>query len=94
MTALKSNKRLALGRLIITRGIFEYVPEGDFWAAVTRHTNGDWGEVCDSDWELNDAALTNNARVLSIYTADNGVRFWIITEWDRSSTTVLLPLEY
>jgi hypothetical protein len=62
--------------------------------ALGRHVTGDWGNVCSEDAEANDAAVGERARLLSSYTSDEGVRFWIITEADRSLTTVLLPEEY
>lgn len=94
MTALKSKKRFSLGRLYMTQGVTNGVSALDVWHAVTRHADCDWGDVCEEDRGLNDASLENDSRLLSVYTASNGKRFWIITEWDRSATTVLLPEEY
>ena len=62
--------------------------------ALTRHMRGDWGEVCDEDWTENDFSLKNGFRILSAYTSKSGFKFWIITEADRSATTILLPEEY
>ena len=59
-----------------------------------RRAEGDWGDVCKEDWAENDEALKHERRLLSSYRTKHGVRFWIITEWDRSVTTILLPLEY
>jgi len=56
--------------------------------------SGDWGNVCPEDAEANEAAVNERARLLSAYSTDTGVHFWIITEADRSVTTVLLPEEY
>ena len=50
--------------------------------------------VSEDDWKENDNAVKNGERVLSSYRAPDGTKFWIITEWDRSYTTVLLPEEY
>jgi hypothetical protein len=61
---------------------------------LKRHSSGDWGEVCESDKKLNDEAVENGGRLLSAYTTRRGDRIWIITEADRSATTVLLPEEY
>jgi hypothetical protein len=55
---------------------------------------GDWGEVCAEDKRANDAALKLGERLLSAYTLSAGVKVWIITEADRSSTCILLPEEY
>lgn len=61
---------------------------------VRRHAAADWGEVDEEDWKSNDQALVVGERVLSAYTLPTGVKLWIITEWDRSVTTLLLPSEY
>jgi hypothetical protein len=61
---------------------------------LLRHVHGDWGEVGQEDWALNDRALVDGSRILSAYTTERGIRIWIITEADRSSTTILLPDEY
>jgi hypothetical protein len=62
--------------------------------ALQRHVTGDWGELCPEDIEANEQALLNGARLLSAYRSAKGVKFWIITEWDRSVTTILLPEDY
>ena len=54
----------------------------------------DWGNVCEADWIANDRALKRGERLLSSYSARDGTEFWIITEWDRSYTTILLPSDY
>jgi len=59
-----------------------------------RHATCDWGDCCPKDWEDNDFALDNDQRLFSVYQDRFGVKFWIITKWDRSVTTVLLPDEY
>ena len=56
--------------------------------------NGDWGELSESDRQANEHALKHDLRVLSAYTLRTGERIWIITEGDRSVTTILLPSEY
>ena len=61
---------------------------------IDRHLRNDWGEVCKEDWEANDAALKEGTRLLSAYRTSKDDRLWIITEWDRSVTTILLPDEY
>jgi len=55
---------------------------------------GDWGELTQEDIDENNRALKEGCRLLSAYRSTNRVKFWIITEWDRSVTTVLLPSEY
>ena len=59
-----------------------------------RHQAGDWGEVDEHDRQENELSLREGFRLMSVYTLPNGVKLWVITEWDRSVTTVLLPDEY
>lgn len=94
MMTLKSSKRVPLGQVVITRGAFEALPAVEVFDCLLRHAEGDWGDVCQEDWALNDEALENESRLLSSYRTKAEIRFWIITEWDRSITTILLPLEY
>ena len=94
MMTLKSNRRFPLGQVVITQGALHDLPAEEVQESLLRHAEGDWGDVCKEDWELNDEALENEARLMSRYRTVEGVRFWIITEWDRSVTTIFLPLEY
>lgn len=82
------------GRLMITRNAKDVLPHMEVNAAIERHLNGDWGDVCPSDWQLNEDALKQGDRLLSVYHTHDDVKFWIITESDRSATTVLLPSDY
>jgi hypothetical protein len=66
----------------------------DILIGIQRHQAGDWGDVCAEDRLANDCALVQGTRVLSVYHSAARVKFWIITEADRSSTTVLLPEDY
>lgn len=86
--------QLRLGQVVATRGILHVVPKCELMAALERHKNCDWGEVPESDWAANDRALTRRERIISAYRADSQTKFWIITEADRSATTLLLPEEY
>jgi hypothetical protein len=61
---------------------------------LARHASGDWGDLGADDKRLNDRAVRDCGRLLSAYKLDGGVKVWIITEADRSATTVLLPDEY
>ena len=62
---------------------------------LERHQKGDWGDVCREDKEANEYAINEGLRILSAYKLPvTGERLWIITEADRSSTTLLLPSEY
>jgi hypothetical protein len=83
-----------LGRLFMTPGAQERVPPSEMMQALRRHARGDWGELDDEDRQANDAALKDGTRLLSAYRTKADVKFWIITEADRSMTTILLPEEY
>lgn len=85
---------LQLGYLCQTPGAAAQLHGLDVLRALGRHTMGDWGELCEDDWKLNNESLVDDRRILSAYQTRDGVKFWIITEWDRSVTTVLLPEEY
>ena len=86
--------RFRLGRLLSTPGALERVSNEEMLRALGRHVSGDWGNVCSEDAEANEAAVNERERLLSSYATRDGVRFWIITEADRSLTTVLLPEAY
>jgi hypothetical protein len=85
--------RFSLGQVVITPGALESLDPLDVQKALKRHQSGDWGEVGPGDAQENDLSLQEGFRILSAYRSGD-VRFWIITEADRSSTCVLLPEEY
>jgi hypothetical protein len=86
--------RFPLGRTVVTTNAASVLADSDIVAALSRHVRGDWGELDKHDRAANDRALVDGGRILSAYQSSNGIRFWIITEWDRSVTTVLLPEDY
>ena len=86
--------KFPLGRLVATSNLVARVSPADVRAAVQRHAQCDWGEVCESDRAMNDQGLLDGSRLMSVYSSSTGEAFWIITEWDRSVTTVLLPEDY
>lgn len=83
-----------LGRIVITPGALCSIPPGEVLLGLRRHAAKDWGNLGAEDVKANDEALVVGARVLSAYSTQDGTKFWIITEADRSCTTVLLPEEY
>lgn len=90
-----SNKAsFPLGHLVATPNALANLSRSDIWRALRRHVTGDWGDVCGEDREANNQALRQGSRLLSVYHGENGTKFWIITEADRSATTVLLPEDY
>ena len=92
------------GQLVMTRGVNDLVANDEAFArfvteSLARHVKGDWGDVDDEDKLTNDDALKHGLRLLSAYNDDrfpkHGIStIWIITEADRSATTILFPDEY
>src|SRR4051794_13306634 len=82
------------GQIVITPTAIDALPRQDIHAALARHLQGDWGDVCDHDRGENETALIQGFRLFSVYHAGNGTKFYIITEADRSVTTILLPEDY
>lgn len=91
---LNLNVKLPLGMVVMTPGVQTRVTSGEAGVALMRHMSKDWGDVSQEDWNANLRALRDGDRVLSSYSTKNGTKFWIITEADRSVTTLLLPEEY
>ena len=87
--------KFPLGRCVMTAGVNELVASGRInpLALLARHATGDWGEVDDHDKRENELSLKEGLRILSAYTV-NDVKVWVITEADRSATTILFPDEY
>ncbi len=88
------SRRLSLGQVLATPGALRAVTSVEIAVALARHASGDWGNVDAHDKRANDEALRAGTRVLSAYETELGQAFWVITEADRSSTTILLPCEY
>jgi hypothetical protein len=94
-----SNRRskpwdVPLGQIVATRNAHDQLSHNVILLALARHCRGDWGDVCSEDWHANEEAMEIGERLLSSYCSPDGVKFWIITEWDRSITTILLPEDY
>jgi hypothetical protein len=87
-------RSFALGRVVITRNALQSLNESDVQIALGRHVHCDWGDCPPDDAAANEAALGEELRIFSVYSDRNGTTFWIITEADRSATTVLLPEDY
>jgi len=96
LISVVSHSRFPTGQLIVTAGVDALIRHGRLKpsAYLARHLSGDWGDLCDEDRNLNDAALKSGDRLLSSYQVAPDLKLWIITEWDRSVTTLLLPEEY
>ena len=88
--------RFALGQTFITPGAEEALQIAGQTATefLRRHMSGDWGDLSDEDVRENEFSLKEGLRLLSAYQTGKGQKLWIITEADRSATTILLPSEY
>ena len=86
---------LPIGRVVATPGTLKVLVEfgEDPLSLLSRHCSGDWGEIDPQDRKENERSIRNGWRVLSSYPVGEG-KVWIITEADRSVTTILLPEEY
>lgn len=94
MNDVKDIELFPTGKVVMTKQVQQIIEPRDVIAAVLRHVCGDWGDVCDDDRRANEDALQRGLRLFSVYHSSDGTKFWIITEADRSCTTVLLPKEY
>ncbi len=86
--------RFPLGQLTTTPGVLESFAPEEYMTCLARHKAGDWGDVTLGDGRANNSAVDHEGRILSAYKFQDGRRLWIITEADRSVTTLLLPEEY
>ncbi len=86
--------RFQVGRLMVTAAAAASIAADEALQALRRHAAGDWGLVGAEDWAANDLALREGTRLLSSYETRDKTVFWIITEADRSVTTILLPSDY
>ena len=92
----KSKPLFQLGKTVATHGALEVLQKNnqsplEFYE---RHSLGDWSELCDEDRESNEQALKDGDRIFSVYYLKDKTKIWVITEADRSTTTILLPEEY
>jgi hypothetical protein len=97
---VKTNTKFRLGKLMMTAGVNNKVADNSEFAkfvtkSLARHATGDWGNMSNEDKAENSLALKEgNLRIFSAYEQPNLPKIWIITEADRSVTTVLFPEEY
>lgn len=89
--------KFEMGQCVATPGALEALKEASVSATdfLRRHQSGDWGDLSEEDRRENELSLREGFRLLSAYKLENtGVKIWVITEADRSATTILLPSEY
>ncbi len=96
MLVIPADARFFPGVLVIIPGALaalQQTGEG-IQPFLTRHLRGDWGDLDTHDWKENEYSLQRGFRLLSAYALNDGTKIWVITEADRSATTILLPDEY
>ena len=91
-------KKFNLGQVVVTRQINNDIADSSKFAkevheSLMKYIRCDWGDTHEADKPLNDEAVKNGDRILAAYKTSKG-KIWIITEWDRSATTILYPDEY
>lgn len=96
MNSVSNVPLFASGRLVATPGALALLEEAKRSPSefLSRHLRGDWGELCQEDKTENELSLEHGFRLLSSYPVTETDTLWIITEADRSVTTLLLPSEY
>ena len=92
-------KKFSLGQMVLTAGVNDKVADDEEFAklvvkSIARHAIGDWGNLSAEDVEENNYSVNRELRLLSAYELEGQPKIWIITEADRSATTVLFPDEY
>ena len=92
----KHKARFQLGRTVATRGALAALFEANQepLGLLARHQAGEWGDLDEEDKQENEFSVKRALRIFSAYTLSTGVKVWVITEADRSQTTILLPSEY
>lgn len=91
-----SGQRFQAGQIVMTPGALDLAVKGaDLLTCIIRHLSGDWGDLCDGDKRENEMGIQGSdaTRLLSAYETEHG-KIWIITDIDRTATTILLPEEY
>jgi hypothetical protein len=86
--------KFPFGQIVATPNALCRIHADEIQHALARHLQGDWGTLDPEDWNSNERALKDGGRLFSEYHSSQQIKFWIITEADRSATTVLLPEDY
>lgn len=85
--------KFSLGQIVHTPGAGELLSQSEMAVLLERHASGDWGDISEADRKENEFSVEKGFRIMSVYHV-NGAEFYVVTEWDRSATTVLLSEEY
>ncbi len=96
MTALQQPGKFPLGQVVATPGALSAMEQAHHIPPefLVLHKHGHWGQLDPEDVQANEDAVIHGSRLLSAYTTRRDEKLWVITEWDRSATTLLLPDEY
>jgi hypothetical protein len=94
MSAKLALAKFRLGHIVTTPNALSLLTDEDILMGIQRHQAGDWGDMDAHDRQANERALIEGTRLLSVYQSANGIKFWLITEPDRSATTILLSEDY
>jgi hypothetical protein len=86
--------KFSLGQIVATPNALNQIPQDEILTSISRHVRGDWGTLDAEDRQSNERALKGEGRLFSAYLSTQNIKFWIITECDRSVTTILLPQDY
>jgi hypothetical protein len=89
-----SAAKFKTGQIVTSANALNHLTYDDILSGLLRHITGDWGDVSKDDRKENELSLEKDFRLWSVYHTAKGVKFWIITEANRSATTVLLPGDY
>ncbi len=94
-TRLNAVSQFPLGRIVATPGVLQLFNSQTnvLTGLLARHQSGDWGQLSNEDWQANEEAIEHGWRIMSVYRVAD-IKVWVITEADRSVTTLLLPEEY
>jgi hypothetical protein len=91
---MEMNAKFRLGHIVATPNALSTLTQEEILTAIQRHQAGDWGDVSEADRQANEVAIKDCSRLWSVYRTETGTKFWVITEGDRSRTTILLPEDY
>ena len=92
----QNTPRFSVGQTVATPAALSAIEEAEQTPDIfiRRHQGGDWGDVCKDDAEANELALKDGSRLFSVYHTAKKIKLYVITEWDRSATTICLPEDY
>lgn len=94
MSAKVPTAKFRVGKIVTAANALSQLTQEDILLGIQRHQAGDWGDLYEHERKANDCAIADGTRIWSVYHTGKGMKFWIITEANRSATTVLLPDKY